>query len=782
MIRNSRLFLTILISGAASMGFIGAYGEIDYIDYAFYLDGADPTSRIDDGGTICNNVVDLSPNGIGQPRVNIVFSKKPDGYYGFQESAKIGIRLVNWNTNNDRTEFICATARSQAEPDGIKIILIETSPDSNYFQILGYLRLHGLESDDYAFGPDLKVNPDGDMLTVKFMDDYKRQVRINSGPWTEDGEMEGARGSTVTYSPSLFPDGTAEINCSAGFGGDSTDGDYICNNWETGGANRLTITFNGATYTGPPCGGTGQDTCPVSNIKDIFVEVDAWSGYDDAALTTAMDNVKTAFRCGASPLRACSVYPDVRLHVELSDTDLTEDNVAGGGGLSIPAEFNTIKTNHYAAETAADVQKSQVFHYALFVETIQNEQGPPGASGAGETWGNDMVIALGGTAYDEDSADQIKGTFMHELGHNLNLWHGGNVATNCKPNYLSVMNYLFQLPDMLTNRPLDYSQSALQTLVENDLIETSGVSASTPSGRWTVFGPADMGSFRTAQTGTGIDWDGSGGQLESGNNDSDWPVGGTQTVDINDLNLPGCELTPSDTQTGFKDWATTAIKYNARNSGNFEPGAYQSSPISHELNSADVITMRELRISFIQNEVAKSTISNSSKTQLTSELSDVKQLIAQDELIPALDSLKSIKNNLSNYTNNNDTEKMKFSNLIEDVRFSLKKATGYTSIKIGSSHPSVGDHVSVSVRDPDANLNPGIEDSIIVKVYSETDPAGIDLSMPETAPDTGIFEIDLVFDLVSDQMLHKLGVIEEDAIIATYQDNFMASAQISPDI
>jgi len=777
MIKNSILFFVLLIFGATSMGFTSAYGEIDYIDHTFYLDSGDPSTRVEKGTRICDNVVNFSPEG-NESRVNIVFSKKPDGYYGFQESAKIGIRLVNWQTNDDKTEFICATAKSSAEPNGNKIILIETSPKSNFFQILGYLRLHGLESDDYAFGPDLKVNPAGDELTVEFMGEYKRVVPIRSGPWSEEGEIAGARGSTVTYSPSLFPDGTAEINCSAGFGGD-TDGDSICNNWELGGSNRLTITFNGATYSGPLCGGAGQDICPVNNIKDVFVEVDAWSGYDSGALTTATDNVKTAFKCGASPLRACAVHPDVRLHVQLSETNLQDTNVVGGSGLLIPGEFDNIKTTHYADDTIADVQKSQVFHYALFVETIQNEQGPPGASGAGETWGNDMVIALGGTAYNEDSDSQIAGTFMHELGHNLNLWHGGNVTTNCKPNHVSVMDYLFQLPDMLTNRPLDYSQSALSTLIENDLIETSGVSASTPPNRWTVFGPADMGSFRTSLTGTGIDWDGSGGGLETGPNDSDWPAGGTQTVDINDLNIPGCELTPSDTLTGFKDWATTAIKYNARNSGNFEPGAYQSNPLNHELNSADTILMREMRISFIQNEVTKSTISNSSKTLLNSDLKDVKKLITQDQLIDALDKLKTIKNNLSNYTNNDNNEEMKFSNLIEDVRFSLKKATAYASIEIGSSYPNSIGQVSIRVMDPDANLSPDQVDDAVVKVFSKTDPVGISLNLIETAPDSGIFETDLVLGPNSSQIHFRIGVNSTDWIIATYQDTFMASAQVS---
>lgn len=36
------------------------------------------------------------------------------------------------------------------------------------------------------------------------------------------------------------------------------------------------------------------------------------------------------------------------------------------------------------------------------------------------------------------------GTFLHELGHNLSLQHGGGDGINWKPNYLSIMNYSWQ--------------------------------------------------------------------------------------------------------------------------------------------------------------------------------------------------------------------------------------------------------------------------------------------------------------------------------------------------
>ena len=46
---------------------------------------------------------------------------------------------------------------------------------------------------------------------------------------------------------------------------------------------------------------------------------------------------------------------------------------------------------------------------------------------------------------------------MHELGHNLGLRHGGVDNTNCKPHHVSVMNYAYQFPNSVPDRPLNYS-------------------------------------------------------------------------------------------------------------------------------------------------------------------------------------------------------------------------------------------------------------------------------------------------------------------------------------
>ena len=93
------------------------------------------------------------------------------------------------------------------------------------------------------------------------------------------------------------------------------------------------------------------------------------------------------------------------------------------------------------------------------------------------------------------------GTLAHELGHELTLTHGGtyysdpanaSVPTyelNCKPNFVSVMNYLFQVRGFgdngaASNFGFDYSGQALPLLDETALSESSGIGPAQHLTRW----------------------------------------------------------------------------------------------------------------------------------------------------------------------------------------------------------------------------------------------------------------------------------------------------------
>ena len=92
---------------------------------------------------------------------------------------------------------------------------------------------------------------------------------------------------------------------------------------------------------------------------------------------------------------------------------------------------------------------------------------------------SDFIVSLGATENGVGNVLEQAGTFMHELGHNLGLSHGGCVATplRCeentyKPNHLSVMNYFFQMRGLFVNGldgMMDYASVALPNLDEAHL-------------------------------------------------------------------------------------------------------------------------------------------------------------------------------------------------------------------------------------------------------------------------------------------------------------------------
>jgi hypothetical protein len=119
-----------------------------------------------------------------------------------------------------------------------------------------------------------------------------------------------------------------------------------------------------------------------------------------------------------------------------------------------------------------------IFHYVVMAHWHTSSLG---SSGQAELPGNDLIVSLGCYV----STTNVANTIMHELGHNLNLQHGGNESCNWKPNCNSVMNYRFQFPgidtscDALGNsgesNVLDYSRGTRISLDENNLNESAGV-------------------------------------------------------------------------------------------------------------------------------------------------------------------------------------------------------------------------------------------------------------------------------------------------------------------
>jgi hypothetical protein len=200
---------------------------------------------------------------------------------------------------------------------------------------------------------------------------------------------------------------------------------------------------------------------------------------------------------------------------------------------------------------------------------------PAGVSGSGEFPGGDFLVTLG--LWDNTkfvgSDFVVASTTMHELGHTLNLGHGGQPAPNCKPNYLSVMNYLFQLGGLIDSAGvprLGYSEIPLLNLNETSLSDGYEIPGQF---RTSWYAPLPAGDTRTpvkrfcnglkfpAGTPQTIRVDGGFNAATLLPTPIDWNIDGDTndsglTQDINfDGEPDGQPGGPTTTLTGYDDWA-----------------------------------------------------------------------------------------------------------------------------------------------------------------------------------------------------------------------------------
>ncbi len=193
------------------------------------------------------------------------------------------------------------------------------------------------------------------------------------------------------------------------------------------------------------------------NQRDIFVEIDFMQSNDEGVKPQreALDMIVAAF-----------AKQNIALHFDVGTTFSSSFSLAsynlGAANSQVPfAKSITIPSESYALGSKAnfydykaeymDLRRLGIFHYALFANSF-NEDGGAGPSGLAELNGNDLIVTQGGWNLNKKSEENKNmlinfqaGTLMHELGHNLGLRHGGFENQNNKPNYLSVMNYQYQL-------------------------------------------------------------------------------------------------------------------------------------------------------------------------------------------------------------------------------------------------------------------------------------------------------------------------------------------------
>ncbi len=212
---------------------------------------------------------------------------------------------------------------------------------------------------------------------------------------------------------------------------------------------------------------------------------------------------------------------------------------------------------------------------------------PATFTGVGDYLGGDLMVTLG--AFDDFNGNPVgtdfwqASTLMHELGHNLGRRHGGDpFEPNCKPNYLSVMNYLFQLRGLfdVTGMPrVDFSSDMFPMLDENDLDESAGLGVDAPY-RTAWYAPVAPGSLGdilgipvamshcdgSPLLDTDVDMvriDGTGRTIDP----IDWNADGDSSDSslAQDLNLDGSPTVeqPAEPLNGSNDWDNLRLNQGA---------------------------------------------------------------------------------------------------------------------------------------------------------------------------------------------------------------------------
>ncbi len=259
---------------------------------------------------------------------------------------------------------------------------------------------------------------------------------------------------TVMWSKDAYNNTISAFEVESGtciFGGAADDDkDGIPDDWETKG-----FDANGDGTPDIDLKALGADP----NEKDIFVYVD-WL-YDDGIFglgghthkpdVSGLNKVILAFGDQGISLHVIfgKGIKEDNTNKELGSFTKNGDQCDYGWG-----PFNEIRSSSFLANPA----REPIFHYVLFghdmgPDPCQKNGYHSGVSNSSSGSGSDFLVTLGHWTNSIGTPGEQAGTFMHELGHNLGLGHGGvgvmpdgsfkPIDTNYKPNHLSVMNYHF---------------------------------------------------------------------------------------------------------------------------------------------------------------------------------------------------------------------------------------------------------------------------------------------------------------------------------------------------
>lgn len=611
------------------------------------------------------------------------------------------INVIDKAANKDDTtrDAISVSVTSDSDKQPVMNVLLESGPNSATFSSMNGIVL----TNDSSFReliPQSLLVEDGDVLTASY-----NGITIHSFadfsslpfPWPPPGlNGTGGSGAPPTTAVGIFSDLNI-LTCDS-YGGD-LDHDGICNSWEyptTGG--YLKIPYGGTTHSFTfSC----DPDCPAEDHMDVYVEHDYIGAMQPE--TTALSAVKTKFN--SASITNIDGTNGIRLHNKVSNSiawlGLLYTWSGGAGAADAYTEIKNTKFGLFGTESYNRNKVyawGQVAHYAFWANKQQHNQG---SSGIAEIVGNDMIISLGNFT---NSVDQQQGTFMHELGHNLGLDHGGGLtahpltsdpadyswlegsSTSCKPNYLSVMSHPRQFTNSFTGNTLEYSKATLtpSTIknnldqldesdpphqasgtatilygVENDAYNPGGTHYYDPNVPIGPSNPINLPRnpkvFAVPWNIVELDWD-DNGSINDGPS-TEYPSSIYGNNDVQDIGIHRCDPASnpppaSKILRGFKDWSSSALvlDFRSHNTAGMASGSILQTP------GLSIEQWREIRVLGIHStDVAVQNLNThyisdadveAMHSLLVAEDGNIASLVQFDNLDKALEALEELRKNL----------------------------------------------------------------------------------------------------------------------------------------
>ncbi len=281
-----------------------------------------------------------------------------------------------------------------------------------------------------------------------------------------------------------------------------TDGDSLYDGWEKYG---LLMPSTPEVYINLPAMGAS----PLH--KDLFVHADWMEDVANPSLVlkpSIIDAFRIISTFALAPLKNPDGKTGVNMHLDLGPSSIMNPETGQSWGAlskagAVPWSnttgwfdtatqlFNWADVDTLKGQRFIPAQRKAIFHYMCFCSNLGNLGATSGISRIDpKSRSTDFLVTLASWNPAGGTASAKTGTFIHELGHGLGLIHGGVDQVNQKPNYQSVMNYMFQVVGLQYTdgrREFDYSRRVLPTLNEAALIESAGISD--PDGRHAFWSP-----------------------------------------------------------------------------------------------------------------------------------------------------------------------------------------------------------------------------------------------------------------------------------------------------